>query len=160
MRATLLTLLSLVLFLTASQAQSIRLGHRIPKIKVVSEFGDDLKLIKQPYVCLIFAHSGSWPCINAISQFKSISSNYDERLAIVIITTEKQEEGLEAWERFMDYNTSLAFDIDRRTYDAFGINFVPYCVIYSTKHRRAIWFNSLTQLQPELLERIVYRTKK
>lgn len=154
MRAALLTLLSLVLFLTASQAQQIRLGHRIPDIKAVSGHGDNLKFNDKEYVCLVFAHSDSQPCIDALEHLHSISSYLGERMATLLISSEGIEER-ETWRGLINNNIYLAFDNEFRTFRAFGVDFVPFAVVYETKRHRALWFGSLLQLQREVLDDII-----
>lgn len=156
MRAALLTLLSLILFLTASQAQQIRLGHRIPDVKVISAYGDDLKFINEEYVCLVFAHSESQPCIDALSHLHNISNYLGERMATVLISAEDSTKS-DIWRGLIDDNIYLTFDDNLRTFRAFGVDFVPFSVIYNTKRHRALWFGSLLQLQPEVLDEIISR---
>ncbi len=156
MRAALLTLLSFMLFLSTSQAQQIRLGHRIPDIKIVSEHGEDLKFINKEYVCLVFVHSESHPCMDALAHLRSISNHLNERMATVLISAEDSTKS-EAWRDLVDDNIYLTFDNNLHTFHAFGVNFVPFGVVYDTKRRRALWFGSLLQLQHEVLDEIILK---
>lgn len=160
MRVALLTLLSLILFLTTSQAQHIRLGHRIPEIDVESRFGEELKLIKHDYVCLIFVHSESQPCIDALTKFKSTGDHLSERLAIVLITAENNYKENSILAGFTDETISIAYDDEYRTFCNFDVEYVPFAVIYDSKRRRTQWSGSLIQLEQEVLDSIIHKPIK
>ena len=155
MRAILTILAAMTMFISATQAQQIRLGHRIPDINVVSELGTEIKLIEKEYVCLIFVHTDSMPCISAIEHYQAISQDLSTRMATVLITSEERDEDVDVVARYVNSHTSVAFDDEYRTFQAFGVDFVPFGVIYDTKRRRALWFGSMLQLQREMLEDIL-----
>lgn len=155
MRHLLLTICALLTISSLCSAQNIRLGERLPDINVTSELGMQLDLITQKYVCLVFVHSESLPCITALEEFQGLCATYGDRMATVLITAEQRSDEQEVMSRFVNKNTSLVFDDNRRTFNAFGINYVPFGVIYETKRRKAVWFGSLRQLHAKELESIL-----
>ena len=75
MKKLLLIFALIVISISTSSAQALRLGEPIPDIDVVSMMGPKLKRIKSDYVCLIFAHPDSKHCIDALNQFQASSLN-------------------------------------------------------------------------------------
>ena len=150
---------AMVVACTSASAQNIRLGDKIPDISVESVVGTELKLIEQEYTCLIFMHSKCEPCFKAIPDFYNVASTIADRLAIVLITHETREAESDIAKNFEGCYNTIAFDNKSNTHKAFGINFVPFGVIYKTKNRRIEWFGSLQQLNVNDLNNIC-KTKK
>ncbi len=155
MRGILLAMLSLVMLIASSSAQHLRLGYRIPEINVISALGTELDLIEQEYVCLVFMHSESLPCITALEHFRGVAEAEAERMATVLITPEERSDEHDIMSRFVDMATSVAFDNNRRTFTAFGVEYVPYGIIYDSKRRRAVWFGSILRLDNENLGKML-----
>ena len=135
-------------------AQNIRLGDRIPTIHVDSELGKGLELAPKEHVCLIFIHTESHPCHEAIREIQEIGEEITSRANVVLITTEARGCEKNISHLIEGFECSLAYDVDRKTFKSFGIQYVPCGVIYSTKRNRAEWFGSLQQLNAETLKRI------
>ena len=51
----------------------------------------------------------------------------------------------------------VAFDDNNRTLRAFGINYVPFAVIYRTKNSRVEWFGPMHHLKRDTIEEISNR---
>ncbi|MBR2429361.1 MAG: thioredoxin family protein [Alistipes sp.] len=154
MKRIIIIMTTALLWCASANAQNIRLGEKIPEISVESILGEQLRLIEQEYTCLIFMHSKCEPCATALPQFHKIASPISERLAVVLLTNESSDMEEELNQRFGSYVTSIAFDRNKHTYRAFGINFVPFGVIYHTKNRRIEWFGSIQQLDNAQLNAI------
>lgn len=145
---------------SAAMAQNIRLGERIPAIDIHATMGTHLDHIETDYVCLVFIHSSSLPCIEALDEFAPIADCVKQQMSVVLITPEDPDGKKELLTRFVDDNTSVAFDRDYKTFSAFGINFAPFGVIYDTKRSHAEWFGSIQQLDVEILTEITQRKIK
>lgn len=152
-RVFIILIATLGLCLSAS-AQNIRLGEKIPEISVTSDYGDDLQLIDKEYTCLIFMHSQCEPCINALPSLHSTTAPYSDALAVVLLTNESSDKRDELTTKFGSYVTTIAFDNSSHTYRAFGINFVPFAVIYNTKSHRIEWFGSIQQLDSKQISNL------
>lgn len=139
---------------SAALAQNIRLGERIPAIDIDATMGTHLDHIETEYVCLVFIHSSSLPCIEALEEFVVVADEVKQQMSVVLITPERHDDEKELLARFVDDNTSVAFDRDYKTFNAFGINFAPFGVIYDTKRCRAQWFGSIQQLDTATLWQI------
>lgn len=150
-------LILLMAFATAisAEAQSLRLGERIPSIDVDSELGKELELATKEHVCMVFIHSESRPYLEAFNSIQLIGDMLSSKMDLVILTAE--ERGCESSFKYMleGIDHSIAYDVEHRTFQAFGVKYVPCCVIYETKRRRAEWFGGIQQLTIETINRII-----
>lgn len=154
MKKIIIIMAAILIWCGETNAQNIRLGEKIPEISVESVLGDQLRMIKQEYTCLIFMHSKCEPCAKALPDFHKIASPLGDKLAVVLLTNESRDMEEHLQREFGSYVTSIAFDRNKHTYRAFGINFVPFGVIYNTKSRRIEWFGSIQQLDNKQLQTI------
>ena len=154
MKKIMIIMVAFIVWCGQTNAQNIRLGEKIPEISVESVLGDQLRMIKQEYTCLIFMHSKCEPCVKALPDFHKIASPLGDKLAVVLLTNESRDMEEHLQREFGSYVTSIAFDRNKHTYRAFGINFVPFGVIYNTKSRRIEWFGSIQQLDNKQLQTI------
>ena len=157
MRRLLAILALLVATSATAHAQSIRLDEPIPAISVEPSISNILELYNREYTCLIFAHSESGPCVDAMREFNAIAKQIDLACAIVIITGEAESNREEIVERLGIEEYIVAFDDNNRTLRAFGINYVPFAVIYRTKNSRVEWFGPMHHLKRDTIEEISNR---
>ena len=150
-----LTILAIMMATTvAAHAQSIRLGETIHAINVSPSVDETLALYNRDYTCLIFAHSESGPCVDAMREFNAIAKQIDLACAIVIITVEDSADSKGIIQRLDIEDYILAFDVDNRTLNAFGIQYVPFAVVYRSKNSRIEWFGPMHHVDDYMLEKI------
>jgi hypothetical protein len=137
-----------------ANAQSIRLDEAIPALSVTTNLDETLAMYNRDYTCLIFAHSESKPCVDAMSNFSSTAERLNSQCAIVIITGEAEENSAEITERLSAENYILAFDDNNNTLKAFGINYVPFVVIYRNKNSRVKWFGPIHHLNDDIIKQL------
>ena len=157
MRRILYILALMVATTVAAHAQSIRLGEAIPAISVSPTIDETLALYNRDYTCLIFAHSESTPCVDALCDFRTTAKEIDLTCAIVVITGESEVDSEAIVERLDIEDYIVAFDDNNRTHKAFGIHYVPFAVIYRTKNSRVEWFGPVHHIKPEIIEEISNR---
>lgn len=124
-------------------AQRVRLGERLPDVKVESEFGTRLQDTNKDFVCLVFINSHSKPCIDEV---RKIDPNLLYDMDIILVTQEHPETKDEIIARLGTSQYSIAFDIENKTFRSFGIRYVPFCVIYKERNRRIEWFGPTDRL--------------
>ena len=150
-----LTILAIMMATTvAAHAQSIRLGETIPAINVSPSVDETLALYNRDYTCLIFAHSESGPCVDAMREFNAIAKQIDLACAIVIITGEDSADSKDIIQRLDIEDYILAFDVNNHTLNAFGIQYVPFAVVYRSKNSRIEWFGPMHHVDDYMLEKI------
>ncbi len=136
---------------THVQAQNLRLGEKVPSINVDSKLGKELNLGTKEYVCMIFIHSESLPCIKAFADMGDMRTTLLDNLDIVLVTTEQRDIEADIAQRIDTLGMTLAFDTERKTFKAFGINYVPFCVIFDKRRSKAQWFGPVNQLNRDII---------
>ena len=126
-----------------TKAQSIRLGERIPEIDVASIYGSKLEYADKDLMCMVFINSKSTPCIEAI---RNLDTSLLEIMNIVLVTSERIDHYDEILNRLDCRRFAIAHDVDGKTFKSFGINYVPYGVIYDTNRKRIEWFGPIQHL--------------
>lgn len=129
-----------------AHAQSIRLGEQVPALSVTSDINEILELYNRDYTCLIFVHSDSEPCVDAMHTFAATAPYIERDCAIVVVTCEAESEREAITKRLKTEQYILAFDDENSTFKAFGIHYVPFVVIYRNKNSRIEWFGPIHQL--------------
>ena len=157
MRQLLATFAILMASALTAHAQSIRLEEVIPTVSVEPSIDETLKLYNREYTCLIFAHSESEPCAEAMRNFRTIAEVIYRSCVIVVITGEDASESEAIAERLDIEDYVLAFDVDNRTLKAFGIYYVPFAVIYRNKNSRIEWFGPLHSFDEGIIEKLSNR---
>ena len=153
-----LAILAIIMATTVgAHAQSIRLGESIPTISVSPSIDETLDIYNRDYTCLIFAHSESDPCVEALRNFKATAEEIHLSCAIVVITGEAESNSKAIVERLGIEEYIVAFDENNRTLRAFGINYVPFAVIYRTKNSRVEWFGPVHHMGRDIIEKISKR---
>ena len=154
----LIAILAIVMASTiGAQAQSMRLGESVPTISVSPSIDETLELYNRNYTCLIFAHSQSEPCIDALREFQATAEQIKRTCAIVIITSEAEIEEDAIVERLGIDDYILAFDNDNRTFKNFGISYVPFAVVYRNKNSRIEWFGPIHHLESKTIKNLSNR---
>lgn len=146
MKKLLCITLAMLLFAVSLNAQTLRIGDRIPAIDVDSSAGSELKLIDAEFTCLIFMHSASEPATTAIRHFSTNILTEEMNLDVVLLTPEQDGFEEEMLRSITTNSTIVAFDNEGRTFANFGVEHVPFAVVYNTNSRRALWFGPLARL--------------
>lgn len=147
-----LTILAVIMALAIEvDAQSIRLGDRIPDIPLSKE----LDVAYKDYVCLTFINTESAPCLTAIESIVAIVKDHAPSMELVFVCN--QAPGCEGDIAHLTEGIrhTMAYDSEARIFRAFGIEYVPYMVIYSTKRNRIEWFGSMRQLSANTIKQII-----
>ena len=155
MKKLLCITLSMMLCVCSLNAQTLRIGDRIPTIDADSSAGSELKLVEAKYTCLIFMHSESEPSTQAIRYFSTNIHDEEMDLDVVLLTPEQDGFEEEMLRSITTNKTIVAFDNDGHTFANFNIEHVPFTVVYNTDSRKAVWFGPLARLTTEILVSIL-----
>lgn len=152
------TILAIILGLaTGANGQNIVLGEVAPDLKI-KQWLMDMQPDAADLTCVLFYHSESPQCRKSISRVKEFAAQFDGNMNVVILTKERYDKaGVSLTEHLGDH-TAVAFDDEGRTFRAYGVKFIPFCVIYNSK-RMAVWCGHAQGLSEKVAERIK-NTKK
>lgn len=144
-------LAALVLPLT-TQAQNVIVGDKTPDMHV-RKWLMDTEPSEAEYSCLLFFHSRSHLCQQALTSLKRHISNYGDRLNLTIITKEAYEQAGVALTEHLKERIGVAFDDNGKTFRDFGVKFIPFCVI--THKKRVVWCGNGALLNDETMSKII-----
>ena len=147
--AIILAIITLPLF---AEAQNIIIGDKMPEVSV-RKWLMDSEPDEAEYSCLLFYHSQSHLCQEALSVIKQHVNTYGERLNLTIITKEGYKNaGVSLTEHLRD-RIGVAFDDAGKTFRHFGVKFIPFCVI--SRKNRVVWCGNASQLNSYTINKII-----
>ena len=132
-------------------AQNIIIGERVPEMRI-KQWLMDLQPESTDYTCLVFHHSESPLCRQCLDNIKQLSDRFGN-INVVIITKESYSKAGTTLTQHLDDRIGVAFDDNGRTFRAFGVKFIPYCIITNHK-RRAVWCGNGNLLNAQILQEI------
>lgn len=137
----------------SAYAENIIIGEQLPDMRIKSWLMD-FQPEEADYTCILFHHSESPLCDRQVRRIKRLISNHTPECNIVIITKEEYADaGVTLTEHLAD-NTAIAFDEKGRTFRAFGVKFIPFCVICDD-HQEALWCGNGATLTKQIIEQIL-----
>lgn len=134
------------------QAQKLVTGEKAPDVKV-SEWlwgapADDNKAM-----LIEFFHSGSRQCVDRIGNIETVALKYKGKLNVVLLAKEPAE-GVRGKLAMQSGAYFAAIDEGGRTFEAFGVKFVPFCVLIDHKGR-VLWSGNPSSLDSEEIGRLI-----
>lgn len=136
---------------STSQAQTIALGERTPRVKQ-AKWLDGKVPPKNKFTYIEFIHSASQPCRLSAERIFKIVNEFDN-ISFVLISHQKLTE-IDAWVlNFVGERSGVIIE-DSSIRQSFGVNYAPYAVVLDHK-RRALWFGNPRLLDRKKIEQIV-----
>lgn len=149
MRHILLMFAALTLSMHLAHGQKLIIGGRAPELKV-KEWATTKPAESGPRL-IEFFFSGSKPSVDRLTQVDAIAKTFNGRLTVIVITKEPKDKVMSILSP-SSRSYFVAMDDNGRSFDAYGIQFVPFCVIIDNKGRIA-WFGNSTSLCEEVVEK-------
>lgn len=119
----------------------------------------DMQPDNTDYTCILFYHSQSPQCRKYVTRVKNLTKEAEGKMNVIILTKERHNEaGVTLTEHLNDL-TTVAFDDGGRTFRAFGIKFIPFCVICNSKNK-AVWCGHAGSLSKAIIEKITDKKEK
>ena len=134
-------LLLLLTATTATTAQNVIIGERLPDLSL-RRWLMDLEPEQTEYTCYLFYHSESELCKKALAKIKPLIESDEWELGLVTLT------------EHLDDRIGVAFDLQGRAFRSLEVNFIPFCVICDRK-RRALWCGNGATLTNSVLDKIL-----
>ena len=136
-----------------SQAQTIALGEKTPRIKKVKWLNGNTPQ-KSDFLYIEFIHSASLPCKESAERIYKIVEE-QPNMAFVLVSHQSASE-IDNWvTHYLTPRSGVVID-DTQIRTSFGVNYAPYAVILDHK-RRALWFGNPQLLNRKMIEKIVER---
>ena len=136
---------------STSQAQTIALGERTPRVKQ-AKWLDGKVPPKNKFTYIEFIHSASQPCRLSAERIFKIVNEFDN-ISFILISHQKLTE-IDAWVlNFVGERSGVIIE-DSSIRQSFGVNYAPYAVVLDHK-RRALWFGNPRLLDRKKIEQIV-----
>lgn len=149
-RAILLTFMALVATLSL-RAQEIVIGERVPDLRPTEWLGAAPAEDDRRATLLIFYHTESKPCIEALPAIDSLARSMKEG-RVIVVAMEPKERIAPSLARYMSPRFYVAIDQSGRAFKSYGIRYVPFGVLVDHKGR-AKWIGNPTLVTPENLLR-------
>lgn len=156
MKHTLVILLALIAA-TTLRAENIVIGEPVPKVHI-RQWLMDFRPDPAEYTCIVFYHSESPLCREALPRIKRIVDHFDGGMNAVIITKEDYDAAGVTLTEHLDDHIGVAFDEDCRTFRYFQVTYIPFCVICDRKHR-AVWCGNAASMDEKQLQRLFDASK-
>jgi len=149
-RTILLSLIALVAsFVT--HAQEIVIGERVPDLRPSEWLGAQPSEDDRRATLLIFYHTESQPCVEALPHIDSLArAMKNER--VIVVSMEPKERIAPTLARYMSERFYVAIDLSERVFQSYGIRYVPFGVLVDPKGR-AQWIGNPKLATPESIKR-------
>lgn len=135
------------------RAQSVIVGDKLPELNL-RRWLMDLQPDDAAYTCLMFHHSESELCREALDRAVALIGEYDSQFNIIILTKEYYDKAGVALTEYLDDHVGVVFDQGARAHRTLKVNFVPFCVICD-KRRRVLWSGNSAMLTQEIMDKII-----
>lgn len=155
-------LLVILIFLLScrytANAENVIIGDKLPEMQLRAWLMDT-KPVDKPLSCILFHHTESDLCCSCLEQVKQLVYDYSSNINLVIITKEEYAKAGVALTEHLCDNVGVAFDDKGLTFRAFGVSFIPFCVICDDKNR-AVWCGNGMTLDKEIIKNILTTKSK
>ncbi len=152
-RLLLLFLLFSATLLQSATAQNTAYGDRVPAIRKGVNWIQNKAPTDAPYTFLLFCSVKNPASLDCIQSLYSIKEQSNNKLCVVIIGRETDEELLPYLGGVLSPHFVAVSDPDRKIFDSFNVNFVPYGILVNAKHL-TIWMGNPTQEQQSIIDLI------
>ncbi|MEG1621790.1 MAG: hypothetical protein RR330_00300 [Alistipes sp.] len=143
----------LSMFSSASVAQNILLGERVPEIKSEAWLQGQEPAAK-PLTYIEFYHSKHKGSAASLAHLEQLARTFDTKLKIIVITNEKQANFEAQLTPYLTRNANFGVLTDgSKIFTAYGVNYLPFGVLVDAKNR-ALWMGNGAKLQAAQIENI------
>ena len=136
-----------------TEAQTIALGERTPRIKHCKWLNGNVPE-QCDFVYIEFIHSASTSCRNTAERLHNVVNEIGN-IAFVLISHQSASE-IDDWVvQHIDKRSGVIVD-DTSIRHTFGVNYAPYSIIIDQK-RRALWFGNPQLLDKKAIEKLTHK---
>lgn len=147
-----LTILCAALLCTVwASVQNLVIGEKAPDIRVSQWLWDHSPADNKARL-IEFFHSGSPQCTARLSEIESTARRYEANLCVIVLAKEPAPGVMQALGTRGTY--FAAIDEGSRTFDAFGVRYVPFCVLIDGRGK-VLWFGNPSSLTSDEITRLL-----
>ena len=149
-RVILSILLLSVVSVTAATAQRLVIGERAPEIRVSSWLEGRSAATTGKAVLVNFFHSSNEQCIRDLAKLDGFSRAHSG-LNVLVITKETLDK-VAPYVSGKGYGFYVGMDEDSKTFNAYGVRFVPFSALLDARGR-LVWTGNPGSLTDEIINR-------
>ena len=145
MKRSILVLLALwgILGIHSSvQAQNLVIGSRVSELKMSEYLHGTLQ--KDRPMLIEFFYSASEPCRDRLPELNKLAGDYAGKIDVLVLANEDRDRIIPLL-KGENYAFAVALDDAGKTFNAYGVRFVPFSVLLDTKGR-VLWFGHSARL--------------
>jgi thiol-disulfide isomerase/thioredoxin len=145
MKRSILVLLALwgILGIHSSvQAQNLVIGSRVSELKTSEYLHGTLQ--KDRPMLIEFFYSASEPCRDRLPELNKLAGDYAGKIDVLVLANEDRDRIIPLL-KGENYAFAVALDDAGKTFNAYGVRFVPFSVLLDAKGR-VLWFGHSARL--------------
>ncbi|MCD8103137.1 MAG: hypothetical protein LUE26_11320 [Alistipes sp.] len=132
-------------------AQNLVIGEKAPDLRVSEWLWDNPPAENKPKL-IEFFHSGSPQCTSRVSDIESTAKRFESGLCVIVLAKEPPAGVMQALGRRGTY--FAAIDDGSRTFDGFGVRYVPFSVLIDGRGK-VLWFGNPSSLTADEIGRLL-----
>lgn len=134
----------------ALKAQKLVIGEKAPDLRI-KEWLSDKKAADNTVKLVEFFHTSSKQCSSRLNGLNSLAKKYPGQLSVVLVAKESVDKIRPI---VTPANKEFAIGIDDagKTFDHYGVQFVPFSVLIDKKGR-VVWFGNPASLTDDTIEK-------
>ena len=141
----------LLLSAGACPAQRLVIGEKAPELKVGEWLSHRDAVADSRPTLEEFFFSRSEPSLRRLAVLDGFVRDHSERLNVILMVRESRERLAPALEG-KGYAFAVALDDGNRTFAAYGVQFVPFAVLFDARGR-VVWFGNSSKFGDAELQR-------
>ena len=147
-----------LMFAAASvQAQNIPIGKRIPDVRPQTWLNGMRPLREAKLICIEFFHPASARSRSNVESLLLLSSEFARRdFQIVVVAGGDAEAVKNALSSFTDRGVAVGFDSSGECFKAFGVDYLPACIIVD-EQRKTLWTGDSKTLTDKTIKNLTQK---
>lgn len=127
-------------------AQTLQIGSKAPELKIKEWHGG--KIDNKKPILLEFFHSASPPSVKHLAHLHHFATKYKDKINFVLISKQDKSQIFPLTGENSEF--IIALDNQEKTFNNFGVKFVPFSVLISDKGR-ILWFGNSNSFSEKVI---------
>lgn len=153
MKKLFFSILTVLLFFTGAHAQRLVIGEKAPEIRVERWLEGRESALNGKVLVVDFFHSSNDQCISNLSRLNDLQNRYGEKLNVIVLSRE-EEDKINRFFSGKGYRFYIGLDHEGKTFDGYGVRFVPFTVLIDGRGR-LVWTGNITGLSDDIIRKVI-----